>query len=241
MKVELGFQPNCSEVVLHISSMSKAEVLELLKSIGIEEIEMDDFWAPMDSDPEDLLVDNDNPSLPDKKYHAIMRIRDNYKGATQYPGGCCIIGHQHGQAQMFPTMKKLEDFFQQTLPNEPISWEGDDGGSSGEFYDWVEAGEDKSGVMVDQSSFDVWFDDNPTPKQMKEVIKYAKDIFGIKSTISPEIRGGFQALKCTYDPDKVKPSVISPDKFGGIPQWRMRQIITSALKKKMAEIQKKKQ
>jgi hypothetical protein len=136
MRVERGFQPNCSEVVFFLEGMSKQEVLEILKDHGIYEITIHDYYEwRMNDEPEVLIADDNNPNLPDFSNHAIMRLQEDYVACGSYTGGTSFVGHQHCQHQLFPTMHKIASIF-----DSQYEWHGDDGGSIESYEEWVNSG-----------------------------------------------------------------------------------------------------
>jgi hypothetical protein len=127
MKIEKGFQPNCSEVVFNIQDMTIEEVRKIMGQHGIEEIEIEGFYSH-DDEPRKLIADVDNPNMPDISHHATLELREDYQACGNYQG-INFVGHQHCQHQLFPTMKKIEGIF-------GGEWMGDDGGSTTGYEEW---------------------------------------------------------------------------------------------------------
>jgi hypothetical protein len=120
--------------------MSKDEALEKLREIGVFEITVPSHvlysWYDKDSDDtESLLADNDNPNMPDFALHATLEIHSKYEDRDDYKeSNFYIVGHQHCQHQLFPTMRKIEKHLQ----GKWIEW---DGGSLNEYEEWLASGE----------------------------------------------------------------------------------------------------
>lgn len=205
MEIELGFQPNCSELVLHIPGMKKRKLLAALSSVGIRQEAIEGFWPWSPDEKENLVTDMDNPALPDVRWQATMRIKNDYVGATSYNGGCCIVASQHCQSQNFPTIKKIIDF----LDKNGISYEGpngDDGGSSNDYEEWVEKGCKTTIDKKEMMKVDVLVD-KLTNKQVAEVREKALKTFGLK------MRRNGNVLVGTFDPTSKDSCVISPERF----------------------------
>lgn len=129
MRVEAGVCPNCSEVVLRLK-VSPEEALARLQAVGIGVMRMTkrEFWGikvvPEETgELEEMLVDCDNPLLPDTTWHAVLRV------IPDWDGGPAVVGHQHCQHQLFPTMLKIEKVL-------GGRWEGYDGGSIEGYRQW---------------------------------------------------------------------------------------------------------
>ena len=212
MRVELGFQPNCSEIVLHISSLKKDELIKLLDRIGIREVEIEGWYSSIGNDePHTMLEDDQNPSLPDFSHHAALKIVEDYCGCGTYQGGVCVVGHQHCQSQMFPTMKRIEDLVK--AEGHDAHWQGDDGGNESDYEDWVEEGANVKKTEVDQTIIQE-FVPGLTKTQLKPVIKYMEEVYGVTPkyvTSSP----AQPRLEFRYDPNNIGPCLLPPSRFGG--------------------------
>ena len=130
--------PNCSELVIRLpSDMSREEILEELKKIGIYEVDIKNWWSWGGSEEdrkfEGYLFDKDNPNSPDYEYHAYIELRD---GRPYGINGYIISASQHCQHQLFPTLRKIEKHFNTEV-------ESYDGGSTTPYEDWISQGEPK--------------------------------------------------------------------------------------------------
>ena len=158
MQIERGINPNCSEVIMRFRDLSYEDLIRELKTIGIEEIIAENYYnfdIPYDErhantkivKVEDMpinlveairqggtkhalmLSDIDNPSLPDIENGASLYISS--PGEYDNPN-VSIIGHQHYQVQLYPTINKIERQF-------GVKPEGHDGGYSFEddYHNWL--------------------------------------------------------------------------------------------------------
>lgn len=132
MKVEAGVCPNCSEVVLR-AGLSVEEALARLRAAGIEVVRMreQDFWGreivPLDTGGvEELLVDADNPFLPDTVGHARLRLLQDRAGRA------VVVARLSSQEQLFPTMLRIEKVL-------GGRWRDGENGSVEEYRRWKEA------------------------------------------------------------------------------------------------------
>lgn len=212
MRVELGFQPNCSEIVLHIPGMKKAELIELLEGSRIREVEIQGWYAAIGNDESYLMLEDDqNPSLPDFNHHSRLNIEEDYSGCGTYQGGVCVIGHQHCQHQMFPTMKRIEDLV--NAEGHDVHWHGDDGGSEEDYEEWITAGADAKKTEIDQTVIEEYVP-GLTKEQLNPVIKYVQETYGF--TLKYNSSGRAQPrLQFHYEPDKIGPCLLPPSRFGG--------------------------
>lgn len=197
MKVEHGFQPNCSEVVYHISDMSKEEILNVLEQHGIEKVSMKGFYSFSPEDEIEMLSDTDNPNLPDFRYNAYLKIEEGYAGCGTYEGGACVVGHQHCQRQLFPTMHKIE----QLIPTS--EWSGDDGGNIEEYEEWVEKGAHQIEPFQDEIEIPIG---NLDRRNLETLIEYAKTL-GLES--HEEVAGPYGKL-LRFDPPPYFQTSLNP-------------------------------
>ena len=173
MQTETGYQPNCSEVVFNLGDMTKGEVLKILKDHGIEEMSynMYDIDDPEDNEFGKLLADSDNPNLPDLSGGASLRVHKDYSACGYYPG-ISIVGDQHCQTQLFPTMKKIEEIFPDG------EWLGDEGGDTHQYESWLEDdGDPVEPFQLDIRVFSNGLDD----AGKEELINYVKAEYGIEN------------------------------------------------------------
>lgn len=140
--------PNCSELVIRLPEeyTTKKDILRELKELNIKQADVVGFWGfyyddtkLTDKEKEEcamyknMLVDADNPNSPDCEHHATIHIA---RGGTgyDYPHGQYLIwAHQHCQNQLFPTLHKIAEYF-------GVEPEGNDGGSSENYDEWVAGG-----------------------------------------------------------------------------------------------------
>lgn len=140
MRVEAGVCPNCSEVVFRLDAVGMDRALELLRCAGIDVARMPkvEFWGFGISEDEGCeevqIVDAENPLLPDVKWHAMLWL------APDWDGGPAIVGHQHCQHQLFPTMLKIEKVLRGR-------WQGYDGGSTEGYRAWKARHRTRSAVQ----------------------------------------------------------------------------------------------
>lgn len=132
MRAEIGVCPNCSEVVLRVG-LSMEEALARLWAVGIGVVRMreQDFWGrevvPQDTGGvEELLVDADNPFLPDTVGHARLRL------AQDRAGRAVVVARLSSQEQLFPTMLKIEKVL-------GGRWRDGENGSVEEYRRWKRA------------------------------------------------------------------------------------------------------
>lgn len=123
----MTLNPNCSELVFKLDEKikTKREALEKLAKIGIYEVEIDNYYDYSEESKKEkvaMLVDEDNPNLPDFEYHAGLTLDKD-------PEGFVISFHQHCQAQGFPTLDKIERKFDGI-------WQPNDGGGLGDYEMW---------------------------------------------------------------------------------------------------------
>jgi hypothetical protein len=232
VQVEIGFQPNCSEVVLHVQSLTKDELLPILEEIGIREEEVEQFWGHQpDEEPEVVIADDNNPNMPDYVHKAHMSIKDDYVGCGTYSGGCCVIGHQHCQQQLYPTMKHIADFLE-AKGLQTDGWNGDDGGSTDEYEEWIEKGEKP--IKIDPAKVEQ-YTGGLNKEECKPIISYLGDTYGIKAKYVPH-EGMSSSIDFDYDPDKIKTGLLRPDRFGGtsLPKWMHK--IRTDLNEKIKEV-----
>jgi len=131
--------PNCSEIVFRLN-IPKKETLKRLEKIGVKEIEFDcsDLYSLHKEKGEKTkeLGDIDNPNIPDFKNSAHVSLGDGEWDRPEKEGidksKSHIYAHQHSQHQMFPTLLKIENEFQDVLEEEPFS----SGGSIEPYDDW---------------------------------------------------------------------------------------------------------
>lgn len=125
---EIELMPNCSELVMRLDIKDKSKILKELKTIGIEEVEFEERYyystTPKNKEKIRLLVDKDNPNLPDFKYMANIRLYKNDDTKDWI-----VSAHQHCQHQLFPTLKKIQNHF-------GGEFYSDDGGSTGDYEEW---------------------------------------------------------------------------------------------------------
>ena len=205
MEIELGFQPNCSEIVLHIPQLKKRQLLAHLRKIGIHEEIIEGYYEWSPNEKERVIVDFDNPALPDYRWHSILRIINDYTGCGAYKGGCCIVGSQHCQTQMFPTMKKIRDF----VVNERgyhTEWQGDDGGSTVEYENWIRKGCKSVVDMATMLQVDVYVT-GLKPEIIDKVKDAALKCLGLKMTLTKNL------LTAHYNRDKIRSCAIHPNRF----------------------------
>ena len=204
MRLEIGFQPNCSDVVLHISSMNKEKLLPILAEIGIVET-----CSPKDE--EDLvLIDKNSISLVPGG-NGRLRITDDYIGCVDYKGGCCVVGSQHCSEDIFPTMKHIQDH----LENKGLlktEWQGDDGGNTVDYEDWIEDGAQETNNK--RLPIDARFQFSKSDAE--PIIKYMREVYGIKLRFKVNPDGAF--LKGMYNPDTTPSCLLPPSRFGGMHQ-----------------------
>jgi len=211
MRIDLGFQPNCSEVVLHLSSIATNDLLLLLESIGIREIEIDDKYSA--DGRRTVLVDDSNPSLPDFMHGSDLKIREDYVGSGSYLGGTCIVGHQHCQSQLFPTMKKIADALKQN--NITGEWDADDGGSIGDYEEWVKGGADASKVIIfDNCEICEAIPPNTPRVQLNPLMDHMYKTYGFRPKLTRH-DNHVLTLDYKYDPSKIDPCLLPPSRFGG--------------------------
>ena len=132
------FNPNCSELVVKLNpNITKREAVAELAKIGIFYLPyLEDFWSFGDNVDDnvyrDYLVDFNNPFSPDYTHHATvcLNVGDIFDSGESY---VYIMANQHCQSQMFETLKKISDLF-----NEDVH--AYDGGSIDSYDEWVRAG-----------------------------------------------------------------------------------------------------
>jgi hypothetical protein len=205
VEIELGFQPNCSEVVLHIPNLKKRQLLARLKKIGIHEEVIEGYYEWSPNEKERVIVDCDNPALPDYRWHSILRILNDYTGCGSYKGGCCVVGNQHCQTQMFPTMKKIRDF----VVNEhgyDTEWQGDDGGSEWDYENWIKQGCKPVINMDEMMKVDVYVT-GLKPDLIDKVKHDVLACLGLKMTLKKNL------LTARFDPDKAPSCAMHPSRF----------------------------
>ena len=143
----MKLNPNCSEIVIRLPDIKKKEVLRELKTIGIKQANVAGFWGFYGDDPKltdkekeermmykNMLVDGDNPNSPDCDSHAHVTIERGERTGYDYLHGQYLIwAHQHCQRQLFPTLHKIAKHF-------GVDPEGNDGGGSGDYEEWVAGG-----------------------------------------------------------------------------------------------------
>lgn len=124
----MTLNPNCSELVYKLGVKTKKEALENLAKIGIYEVEIDNYWDYSEESKKEkvkLLVDEDNPNLPDFEYHSGFELRREGK---EY----LVSFDQHSQTQGFPTLEKIEEKF-----NGISEWDPRNGGGGlGDYQEW---------------------------------------------------------------------------------------------------------
>lgn len=209
MRIESGFQANCSELIFHIPSMTAKEVLDTLKDYGIRAVSMDGFWdwdLGDDEEQDDMLADMDNPNCPDYKNHGFMNVHQDYEGCGTFPGAS-ILAHGDGSTPLFPTLKKIEDLF-------GGEWEGHDGGHEDFYRQWVKEGAVPSNDT--QLELFVRCFGVSDVGEVQKILKYASKTYGLTGKIEPLNRtNGYVIEFGNYDPDNLEKCTVHFDKFGG--------------------------
>jgi hypothetical protein len=130
------------------------------------------------SDLEDVLTDNDNQVLPDYRWHSTLKVHDDYVGSGSYQGGCCVVGSQHCQVQMFPTIKKIIDFLdKEGIYHEDLT--GDDGGSLRDYEEWESQGCKPNSKTPELMQIRI-YTSRLSKSEIRKVKELALKTFGIK-------------------------------------------------------------
>lgn len=166
----MKLNPNCSEVVFRLASKDREQIVKDLEAIGIFEVKIRDSdlysWMkdkeykvngeeiPEEDRMLDMLLDVDNPNIPDFKHSATIGIDESWHRDYVEDKTYGIQANQHCQRQLFPTMKKIED----NIGEGKVKWNGYDGGSVREYkrykadveegYDDNENYQDKDGKKL---------------------------------------------------------------------------------------------
>lgn len=143
MKVEKGVCPNCSEVVLRLTEKGLPEALEALAEAGItvKTSRRGDLYGETTVAPdetENVIVDAENPLLPDRVWFSSLTLEEDFDDC----GSPAIVGFQHCQCQLFPTMLKIEEALGKRFV-------GYDGGSVDEYLEWKEDIKDVKAFVAD--------------------------------------------------------------------------------------------
>jgi hypothetical protein len=134
--------PNCSEIIARLPVNTLPEGKKLLKSVGLEIIRFDPYIdmhvnmkIPM-MEKGNYIIDPENPNLPDFKFHSRLTIE---RADFERDEGIYVVGHQHSQPQLYPTIKKISDKI-------GVEFKGYDGGYDFEecFEDWINKGQPKT-------------------------------------------------------------------------------------------------
>ena len=133
----MRLNPNCSELVLRLDdNWTKKEFIEECKRIGIYFIEINskEFYK-WDTSGDKMIVvfDKDNPNMPDFTNTSSMILYEDGEENGYGDEGLRVDCHQHCQHQLFPTLFKIENHFGGEVF-------GQDGGSSGGYYEWINKG-----------------------------------------------------------------------------------------------------
>jgi hypothetical protein len=203
MEVELGFQPNCSEVVYRVPGVEKEDFLVELEKIGIRQIMVKDFWVFSTPEPMEMLSDEDNPNMPDYTRHSHMWVTNE----TDHFDGCEVRAHQHCQHQLFATMLKISSQF-------GGEWGGYDGGTIDAYDEWLETEE-----KIDNYQLEISMPCGDAPKKdLDKIVEHARITYGINLKLK---LGGHQNKVWMmelpkYDADMVDPCAVHPKHFCGV-------------------------